>query len=71
MYLYFLCKPEHALKYTLSLVFLGVDFKVKTIAIDGNRAKLAIWVSASFWEVLEFMKYLFYFSCALTVVFFH
>jgi len=25
---------------------LGVDFKVKTISIDGNRAKLAIWVSA-------------------------
>lgn len=24
---------------------LGVDFKVKTLAIDGNRAKLAIWVS--------------------------
>ncbi|XDV26802.1 hypothetical protein PO909_030433, partial [Leuciscus waleckii] len=25
---------------------LGVDFKVKTIAIDGNRAKLAIWDTA-------------------------
>lgn len=23
----------------------GVDFKVKTIQVDGNRAKLAIWVS--------------------------
>jgi len=22
----------------------GVDFKVKTLSIDGNRAKLAIWV---------------------------
>ncbi|XP_030629970.1 ras-related protein Rab-18-B isoform X3 [Chanos chanos] len=22
---------------------IGVDFKVKTIAVDGNRAKLAIW----------------------------
>lgn len=25
---------------------LGVDFKVKTITVDGNKAKLAIWVSA-------------------------
>ncbi|XP_076151282.1 ras-related protein Rab-18-B [Alosa pseudoharengus] len=25
---------------------IGVDFKVKTIAIDGNRAKLAIWDTA-------------------------
>lgn len=24
---------------------LGVDFKVKTITVDGNKAKLAIWVS--------------------------
>uniref|UniRef100_A0A667ZWK9 RAB18B, member RAS oncogene family n=1 Tax=Myripristis murdjan TaxID=586833 RepID=A0A667ZWK9_9TELE len=24
---------------------IGVDFKVKTISIDGNKAKLAIWVS--------------------------
>lgn len=24
---------------------LGVDFKVKTISVDGNKAKLAIWVS--------------------------
>ncbi len=23
----------------------GVDFKVKTISVDGNKAKLAIWVS--------------------------
>ena len=23
---------------------LGVDFKVKTLQVDGNRAKLAIWV---------------------------
>lgn len=30
-----------------SVLFAGVDFKVKTIAIDGNRAKLAIWVSVS------------------------
>ncbi|XP_076837211.1 ras-related protein Rab-18-B [Brachyhypopomus gauderio] len=25
---------------------IGVDFKVKTIAVDGNRAKLAIWDTA-------------------------
>lgn len=24
-----------------------MDFKVKTLAIDGNRAKLAIWVSVT------------------------
>ncbi|XP_029385139.1 ras-related protein Rab-18a isoform X1 [Echeneis naucrates] len=24
---------------------IGVDFKVKTISVDGNKAKLAIWVS--------------------------
>uniref|UniRef100_A0A8C6I1W1 RAB18, member RAS oncogene family n=1 Tax=Mus spicilegus TaxID=10103 RepID=A0A8C6I1W1_MUSSI len=23
---------------------IGVDFKVKTISVDGNKAKLAIWV---------------------------
>lgn len=23
---------------------LGVDFKVRTITVDGNKAKLAIWV---------------------------
>ena len=26
-------------------VLAGVDFKVKTLAVDGNKAKLAIWVS--------------------------
>lgn len=26
------------------LIVPGVDFKVKTINVDGNRAKLAIWV---------------------------
>uniref|UniRef100_A0A1D5RKX0 Ras-related protein Rab-18 n=2 Tax=Macaca TaxID=9539 RepID=A0A1D5RKX0_MACMU len=25
---------------------IGVDFKVKTISVDGNKAKLAIWVRA-------------------------
>lgn len=25
---------------------IGVDFKVKTITVDGNTAKLAIWVSS-------------------------
>lgn len=35
------------LKFRQYLFFhcLGVDFKVKTIAVDGNKAKLAIWVS--------------------------
>lgn len=27
-----------------SFFFQGVDFKVKTISVDGNKAKLAIWV---------------------------
>uniref|UniRef100_A0A8C6T970 small monomeric GTPase n=1 Tax=Neogobius melanostomus TaxID=47308 RepID=A0A8C6T970_9GOBI len=31
---------------TLCSELLSVDFKVKTIAIDGNRAKLAIWDTA-------------------------
>lgn len=30
----------------LAPYLLGVDFKVKTITVDGNKAKLAIWVSA-------------------------
>lgn len=30
----------------LASYLLGVDFKVKTITVDGNKAKLAIWVSA-------------------------
>lgn len=29
------------------LKYSGVDFKVKTLAVDGNRAKLAIWVRNS------------------------
>lgn len=29
----------------LAPCLLGVDFKVKTISVDGNKAKLAIWVS--------------------------
>lgn len=28
----------------------GVDFKVKTLAIDGNRAKLAIWVRLKYFR---------------------
>lgn len=40
--------------------FLGVDFKVKTLAIDGNRAKLAIWV-----RIQPLMKLFFFFNlCA-------
>lgn len=36
--------------YLLSSLFisLGVDFKVKTLAVDGNKAKLAIWVRSPF-----------------------
>lgn len=29
----------------LAFHYLGVDFKVKTITVDDNKAKLAIWVS--------------------------
>lgn len=32
---------------------LGVDFKVKTITVDGNKAKLAIWVSADLLPVFS------------------
>lgn len=39
--------------------FLGVDFKVKTLAIDGNRAKLAIWV-----RIKPLMKLFFFYLCA-------
>ena len=31
---------------------LGVDFKVKTINVDGNKAKLAIWVKISLYFVI-------------------
>jgi len=31
--------------YVMLMFNTGVDFKVKTLSIDGNRAKLAIWVS--------------------------
>uniref|UniRef100_A0A672RZY4 small monomeric GTPase n=1 Tax=Sinocyclocheilus grahami TaxID=75366 RepID=A0A672RZY4_SINGR len=34
------------LNFIFFIGYLGVDFKVKTIAIDGNRAKLAIWDTA-------------------------
>jgi len=30
-------------------LIVGVDFKVKTLSVDGNRAKLAIWVSFHFY----------------------
>uniref|UniRef100_A0A668URL5 Uncharacterized protein n=1 Tax=Oreochromis aureus TaxID=47969 RepID=A0A668URL5_OREAU len=32
---------------------IGVDFKVKTLAIDGNKAKLAIWVRQKFLFLLS------------------
>ena len=35
----------------LTVLILGVDFKVKTITVDGNKAKLAIWVNTSPWSV--------------------
>lgn len=35
---------------------IGVDFKVKTITVDGNTAKLAIWVSLF---ILFFIIYLY------------
>ena len=28
----------------VELFCTGVDFKVKTLTVDGNKAKLAIWV---------------------------
>lgn len=34
-----------------------MDFKVKTLAIDGNRAKLAIWV-----RIKPLMKLFFFFA---------
>lgn len=39
--------------------FLGVDFKVKTLSVDGNRAKLAIWV-----RMKSSMKLFSYLLCA-------
>jgi len=30
----------------VSIFLVGVDFKVKTVTIDDNTVKLAIWVSA-------------------------
>lgn len=32
----------------------GVDFKVKTISVDGNKAKLAIWVRIFKMYLLKF-----------------
>lgn len=37
-------KPFKVFPLSLLCDWSGVDFKVKTLAIDGNRAKLAIWV---------------------------
>lgn len=40
---------ESCLEFKLCFLwFAGVDFKVKTLTIDGNKAKLAIWVNTSF-----------------------
>ncbi|KAM9790029.1 ras-related protein Rab-18-B-like [Neosynchiropus ocellatus] len=38
---------------------IGVDFKVKTLAIDGNKAKLAIWVRVLFQMLNVFLRLLF------------
>jgi len=29
---------------------IGVDFKVKSIELDGERYKLSIWVRFSYWK---------------------
>lgn len=34
----------------------GVDFKVKTISVDGNKAKLAIWVSLALFLMYCFVS---------------
>ncbi len=30
---------------------IGVDFKVKSLAVDGNKVKLAIWVGTAYTTV--------------------
>lgn len=38
---------------------IGVDFKVKTISVDGNVTKLAIWVSLrnqNKWNVIQLFE---------------
>uniref|UniRef100_A0A673G3R4 small monomeric GTPase n=1 Tax=Sinocyclocheilus rhinocerous TaxID=307959 RepID=A0A673G3R4_9TELE len=37
---------------------IGVDFKVKTLAVDGNKAKLAIWVSSQSYFIPTFRVFL-------------
>ena len=32
------------MKCNIISFIVGVDFKVKTISVEGNKAKLAIWV---------------------------
>lgn len=41
----FLDRPYCQCCFFFCYHFTGVDFKVKTLTVDGNRAKLAIWVS--------------------------
>ncbi|XP_037596882.1 ras-related protein Rab-18 isoform X2 [Cebus imitator] len=44
---------------------IGVDFKVKTISVDGNKAKLAIWVTLHWQTENFFLKGQIEFSPAL------
>jgi hypothetical protein len=34
------------------IMILGVDFKIKTVTIDDNKVKLAIWVSIYYKQLL-------------------
>ena len=34
---------------------IGVDFKVKTITVEGNTVKLAIWVSCGFYSYIALL----------------
>lgn len=39
------------------LAFPGVDFKVKTLNVDGNKTKLAIWVGIFFLDAVSHVSY--------------
>lgn len=49
------CRASLKVRFCGVFVYLGVDFKVKTIAVDGNRAKLAIWVSTIILVVYNYL----------------
>ena len=42
--MYYIANQIYLITFWIYDFFLGVDFKVKTLTIDGIRAKLAIWV---------------------------